>query len=272
MKVYIITDMEGVAGVLSSDDFGAPGSRYYEVGRELTTGETSAAVEGALDAGATDILVVDGHGSGAIDPQLLHPAAKLLAGRPIGYPFGCDDSFDAAMIVGQHAKSNTDGGHLSHTQSFTVEEYTINGVSLGEMGCNMLFCSYFGVPTVMVSGDAAAEAEARSLVPNIATAAVKEGLRRGPAAGLTGEQNKLHNGAAIHLSPETARELIRAAARDGLTRLSEIDPYRIEPPYEAVNVLRKTNEAPQRRGAAGADDLVELLRTPMAYSFVADAA
>jgi D-amino peptidase len=271
MKVYIITDMEGVAGVVNWDDYGAPGARYYEIGRMLTTGETNAAVEGAIEAGATEVLVVDGHGSGALNPQLLHPAAKLLAGRPIGYPFGCDETFGAAMIVGQHAKSNTDGGHLSHTQSFTVEEYTINGVSLGELGCNMLFCSYFGAPTVMVSGDAAAAGEARALVPNIATAAVKEGLCRGPATGLTGEQNKLHNGAATHLSHEKARELIHEAARDGLTRLGDLRPYRIEPPYEAVNLLRKTTEAPQRRGVAHADDLLELLRTPMAYSFVTEA-
>lgn len=270
MKVYLMTDMEGVAGVVNWDDYGAPGARYYETARELTTDETNAAVEGALEAGATEVLVVDGHGHGALNPRLLHPEAKLLTGRPIGYPFGCDDSFDAAMIVGQHAKSNTDGGHLSHTGSFVVEELSINGLSVGEMGCNMLFCGYFGVPTVLVSGDAAAAEEARALVPNVATAAVKEGLRRGPATGLTGEQNKLHNGAAIHLHPTKARELIREAARDGLGRADEIEPFRLDSPYESVQVLRKTAEAPQRRGVARSDDLLELLSAPKTYSFVTE--
>src|SRR5829696_5209580 len=100
MKIYIMTDMEGVAGVVSSTDYCAPDSRYYEVGRELTTMETNAAIEGALEAGATDFLVVDGHGAGAINPSLLHPAARLLIGRPrpVGYPFGepeVDTAFDA---------------------------------------------------------------------------------------------------------------------------------------------------------------------------------
>jgi len=265
MRVYIMTDMEGVAGVLNSDDYAAPGALYYEVGRELTTGETNAAVEGAFEAGATEVLVVDGHGHGALDPQLLHPKAKLLAGRPIGYPFGCDDSFEAAAIVGQHAKSNTDGGHLSHTGSFAVEEHTINDLSVGEMACNMLFCAYFGVPTVMVSGDVAAAEEARALVPDIATAAVKEGIRRGPATGLTAEQNKLHNGAAIHLSHAKACELIREATRRGLSRRTDLRPISLASPYRMVSILRKTDEEPPKRAIVECDDMLELLQSPRTY-------
>ena len=156
MKVYIMTDMEGVAGIINSADYASPGSRYYELARELTTLETNAAIEGVLEAGATEILVVDGHGPGAINPTLLHPEARLLAGRPLGYPSGCDNSFDAALMVGQHAKSNTDGGHLCHTGSFAVEDLSINGVSVGEAGCNMLLAAYYNVPMVMLSGDEAA--------------------------------------------------------------------------------------------------------------------
>jgi len=141
--------------------------------------ETNAAIEGLIEAGVDDFLVVDGHGYGAIDPLLLHPSAKLLAGRPLEYPFGCDETFDAAIIIGQHAKSNINGGHLCHTCSFEVEDLTINGISLVELGCNMLFAAYFGVPTVMVSGDKAACDGALSLVQNIEVAAVKEGLKRG---------------------------------------------------------------------------------------------
>ncbi|MEM2961101.1 MAG: M55 family metallopeptidase, partial [Candidatus Bathyarchaeia archaeon] len=127
-----MTDMEGVAGVINFSDYAFPQGRYYEIGRQLTTEETNAAIEGLLEAGAREILVVDGHGHGAINQLLLHPSAKLLAGRPLNYPFGIDKSFSAALIIGQHAKSNTDGGHLSHTGSTEVEDLTINGVSLGE--------------------------------------------------------------------------------------------------------------------------------------------
>jgi len=265
MKVYIMTDMEGVAGVTDSENHSGPGARYYEVARQLTTGETNAAIEGALEAGATDILVVDGHGHGAIDPLLLHPAAKLMNGRPMGYPFGCDKSFDVALIVGQHAKSNTDGGHLSHTGSFVVDELTINGVSMGELGENMLFCAYFGVPTVMVSGDRACCDEARALVPQVEIAAVKEGLRHGPAKGLTANQNRLHNGSAIHLHPERARSLIREAARRGLQRRAEIPRFWLEPPYEYVQALRRTDDAPAKIARCRAQDLIELLTAPKKY-------
>lgn len=265
MKVYIMTDMEGVAGVLSADDYTDQASRYYEAGRELTTLEVSAAVQGCLDEGATEVLVVDGHGSGAIALRLLHPAATLLAGRPLGYPFGCDETFVAAMMVGQHAKSNTDGGHLSHTGSFAVDELTINGVSVGEMGCNMLFCAHFGVPVVLVTGDEAAAAEAHALVPEIETVAVKSGVRWGPASGLTPEQNKLHNGGAVHLHPDRARAEIRHKAARALARHREIPPYRLEPPYELVEVLRPTAEAPARTARVQAQDILELLNAPRSY-------
>jgi D-amino peptidase len=265
MKVYIITDLEGSAGIPSAADYSHPGERYYEYARELVTLETNAAVEGCLQAGATEILVVDGHGAGAIDPVVLHPAARLLFGRPVGYPFGCDASFNAAMMVGQHAKSNTDGGHLSHTGTFATEDDYVNGVCVGEMGWNMLFTAYFGVPTVFVSGDAAAAEEARALVPNIETAAVKEGLKRGPACGLTPLENEKHNGAAIHLHPVKARDLIRDAARRGIQRIAEIKPFWLEPPYERALTVRKTETEPQRTGRARADDLLELLQAPFVW-------
>jgi len=261
-----MTDMEGVAGILNADDYADQGSRYYEVARELTTLEVSAAVQGCLDERAAEVVVVDGHGAGAIDPRLLHPRAVLLAGRPVGYPFGCDATFGAAMMVGQHAKANTDGGHLCHTGSFEVEELTINGVSVGEMGCNMLFCAYFGVPVVLVSGDEAAAAEARALVPGIETVAVKAGVRRGPATGRTGQENKLYNGAAVHLHPNVARERIRHGAATAVARRRGILPFQLDPPYELVEVLRPTADTPARTARVQAQDLVELLSAPRQYT------
>ena len=263
MKVYVMTDQEGVAGVLNFDDYGSPTGRYYEVGRELTTRETNAAIEGLLEAGATEILVVDGHGSGSINPLLLHPSAKLLAGRPLGYPFGCDKSFDAAIIIGQHAKSNAEGGHLSHTGSTSIEDLSINGVSVGEMGCNMLFAAYFGVPTVMVSGDKAACEEALALVPNIEVAPVKEGVKHGHTSGLTAEQYARLTGAAIHLHPEAARELIKEKAKRGLERHGEIKPLWLEPPYELMSKLRPAKEGePIKVARCRSNDLLELLNMP----------
>lgn len=264
MNVYIMTDMEGVAGVVNSPDYCYPSGRYYEVGRELTTLETNAAIEGALAAGATDILVVDGHGQGAINPLLLHSAARLLTGRPreLGAAFDNGVRFDAVFYIGQHAKSNTDGGHLSHTGGFTTEDLTINGVSVGELGRSMLLYGSFGTPTVLVSGDVACGAEARALVPQVETVAVKEGLRRGSAAGLTGEENRAFNVAAIHRHPLRARELIRAAAEGALRRRQEIPIFHLPPPYELISTLRPTKDAPHTVARVTGDDLLTVLRAP----------
>jgi len=77
MRIYIMTDLEGVCGVTDFDNWCGPEGRYYEAARELLTGEVNAAVEGFLAAGAREILVADGHGCGAIDLRRLHPAASL---------------------------------------------------------------------------------------------------------------------------------------------------------------------------------------------------
>jgi len=263
MKVYIMTDMEGVSGIINSADYASPGSLYYELARELTTLEINAAIEGVLEAGATEILVVDGHGPGAINPTLLHPEARLLAGRPSGYPFCCDDSFDAAMMVGQHAKTNTNGGHLCHTGSFAIENLSINGVSVGEAGCNMLFAAYFGVPTVMLSGDKAACDEVKALAPDMEVAPVKEGVKRGSATGLTADENRLFNGATVFLSPKKGRQLIKEKARIGLERARQIEIFWLEPPYELVSVLRPAESGGKMRTArVKSNDLLELLRMP----------
>jgi D-amino peptidase len=261
MRVYIMTDMEGVAGVVNSVDYCRPESRYYEVGRELTTLETNAAIDGALAAGATDILVVDGHGAGAINPVLLHPAARLLIGRPrpAGYPFGVDSAWDAVFFIGQHAKANTDGGHLAHTGNFGVEEYTINGISVGELGRAMALYASFGVPAVLVSGDAACAGEARALVPEMETVAVKEGIRRGSASGFSAEENRRYNEAAVHLHPQRARTLIREAAARALRRRGEISLFQIDPPYELVSVSRPENGAPAKVTRVTAGTLLDLL-------------
>ena len=262
MRVLIMTDMEGVAGVLNAELYLNAQGRLYEVGRRLATGEVSAAVEGALAAGATDIVVVDGHGAGAMEPELLHPAARLLAGQPKPRSFGCDPSFDAAFIVGQHAMSNTDGGHLSHTNSWAVEEWRFNDVLIGELGKEMLLFAADGVPTVLVTGDAACAAEARALVPEVETVAVKEGVRRGSAKGLSAAENQRFNQTAIHLHPERAREAIRAGAERALRRRREIPCVNMPGPYEYVATMRSVDGQPPETKRTTGDDPVALLGWP----------
>ena len=259
MKIFIMTDQEGVAGVVNSPDYAAPGARWYERACELTTLEVNAAIEGALEAGATDFLVADGHGHGSINVTLLHPRAQLLTGRPIFYPFGCDNSFDAAFSIGQHAMSNADGAHLAHTGGFIVDDQTLNGIPIGELGTNILLGEYFGVPTIYVSGDQACADEAKNLIPNIETSVVKWGVKRGSAAGLSKEEALQFNNGAIHLSPEVARETIREGAKRAVQRRHEIGRFQLQPPFERITTFRHTHTEPKKRRIEKADDFMQLL-------------
>lgn len=218
MKLYILTDIEGVAGVANFEDYSYGTGRFYPQSRHLLTEEVNAAVEGALAAGADEVLVLDGHGCGAINVEELHPEALLLHGS--GYPTTCglDETFDAMFFVGQHAMANAERAGLAHSYSSrTVEEMRLNGELIGEFGMRTLLAGLLGVPVVLVTGDQATAEEARRYVPEIEAVVVKQSLN------LT---------SAITLSPRKARLLIREGAERALRRRAEIRPYRVEGPYE----------------------------------------
>lgn len=263
MKLYVMTDMEGVAGVIDSPSYCFPESRYYERGCELTTLEINAAIEAALEVGVTEVVVTDGHGHGAITLELLHPAARLLKGRPRPMGAGLDASFDFAISIGQHAKSNAPGGHLAHSGSFGVEDLTINGVSIGEIGRNFLNAAYHGVPYVFLSGDLAAAQEAEALAPGIDTAVVKEGLDRGSATGLGMDANRAFNGAAVHLHPTKARELIYAGVKRAIERRNDIGRFWLEPPYTLVHTSRPEEGVPGKQARVTGNDLKNVFATPL---------
>lgn len=266
MKIYILTDQEGVAGVVNSVDYAGPGSTYYDTARRLLTGEVNAAVSGALEGGAAEIFVLDGHGHGSIDVEGLHPAVEVLTGRPIRFPFEFDESFDALMFVGQHAKSNTDGGHLSHTFSMDQEDLLLNHISLGELGWYMQLAGYYGKPTLLVTGDQAVCDEARSLAPSIETVAVKRGVPNGAATGMTPEENRRHNAAAIHKPPERARQLIREGAKHAMNRIDEISPFFISPPYQLVSIMRAYDDGGAPTAALlHSNDFLELGQMPRVH-------
>ncbi|NLS75735.1 MAG: M55 family metallopeptidase [Chloroflexi bacterium] len=219
MKIYIMTDIEGVAGV-SEWEHGSPAGVYYERSKRLLTLEVNAAVEGALEAGATEILVWDGHGPGGIDPELLHPEALLLAGKEDPKGWGLDETFDAMFFVGQHAMSLTPDADLCHSyNSRGVYRMTLNGQDIGELGMRTILAGYFDVPVVLVTGDDKVCAEAQVLVPNVEAVAVKKSTSRQ---------------SAIAMHPTKAREAIREGAKRALQRLSEIKPCFVPGPYEFV--------------------------------------
>jgi D-amino peptidase len=249
MKLYLMTDLEGVAGVLNFQEWTGPGALHYQTARELLTREVNAAVEGFFEGGASEILVCDGHGPGAIDITLLDPRADLLRGWAEGpWPLRLDESFDALAFVGQHAKAGTERAHLCHTQSLHYLDLTINGVSIGEFGQLAMCASELGVRTIFGSGDEAFAKEAQALVPGIETVAVKRGVRAGTGEDLTAEQYERFTAAAIHTHPVRARARIRAGALRAMQRAREEDfgIIPLTPPFERVTKFRPTENQPQK--------------------------
>ena len=156
MKIYIMTDVEGCAGVLDFENWTRPEGRYYENAKRLLTGEINAAIAGFMAGGAVEFTVVDGHGHGAVDPELLDENAILVRGhREHVWPWGLDATYDAVAFVGQHAKAGTPYSHLTHSGNCRVIDDNINGLSVGEYG-NMALCAMeIGVPVILACGELA---------------------------------------------------------------------------------------------------------------------
>jgi len=276
MKIYLMTDMEGVAGILNSEDWCQPTGRYYDQGKELLTMEVNAAIEGLLAAGATEIVVSDGHGPGGIHPAMLDERVRLLRGWPRGWPFELDDSYDAVAWVGQHAKAGTPFAHLAHTQSFRYIDQSINDQSVGEFGQFALCAGELGVPVVFGSGDEAFCREAEALAPGMVTVSVKQGLAPSTGDDLDLQAYAHKNTAAIHLHPAAARRAIREGAKRALERLraegSEGRIVRLEPPYERVTVLcpEEPGQPKQRDRAVHACSVIAVLNAPFCPEPVAE--
>lgn len=244
MKVFMVTDMEGVAGVVSFVDQSYPDGRYYDAGKKLVTREVNAAIEGLLAANVEEVLVWDGHGAGAIDFEELHPQAKLLHGRP-SPPWRrlrqVIERYDVCVIVGQHAMAGVVTGNQNHTQSSrTVDSYKLNGRPIGEIGQIALYMGGLGIPLIFLSGEADACREAEDLIPAITTVAVKEGLGRG---------------SAISLSAPEARRRLREGSRQAVERQRQdpIAPLVWEGPYVLEKRFFHTDVADAESTKAGAE-------------------
>lgn len=242
MRIYMMTDLEGVAGVLNRNDWVHPESYNYEKAKTLLTMEVNAAVEGLFRAGAEYILVSDGHGRGGIQPELLDERLDLLRGYPTGYPCEMTADFDCVVWIGQHAKAGTPLAHIPHTGNHFVIDLSINGISIGELGKLAMCAGALGVVPILATGDRALCNEAEELLPGIETVCVKEGLKAGSGDECTYEEYNSRNIAAIHRSPKRARELIEAGAYKALTRYMKnpetFSELITNKPYEKIEIYR----------------------------------
>ena len=269
MRIYLWADLEGVAGVRDWQEWAAPGQVHFAEARELVTLEVNAAIEGLCAGGATEILVAEAHGPGCIDIRLLDSRADLLRGWGAErWPRCLDASFDALAFVGQHAKAGTAYGHLAHTLSTEFIDISIDGISVGEFGALVLCAAELDVPTIFAAGDEALTKEARELVPDIETVAVKRGLQPGTGEHLTREEYARHNSSAIHTHPVRARPLIRDGAQRAAERRQRRTPgvvAPLQPPFERVVKLRGSKDRPQPSTvrATHPSSIIALLNVPI---------
>ncbi len=226
IKVFISVDMEGITGVVNWEDVSRDG-KDYDYFRMIMTKEANAAIEGALAAGAIEILVRDSHGSARnLLPEMLNRNAKLLRDWSGGFKSmmeGIDKTFDAVIFIGYHAKAGTPDAILEHTMSSrNITDVSINGVSLPEAGINALIAGYYDVPVVFIAGERAVCNQAKELLGNVETVAVKEGI----------------GNAALCLHPEVAREQIREGVKKALLNLKKYRPYKMKSPYLLTLTLK----------------------------------
>src|SRR5262245_38212827 len=176
LKIYISADMEGIVGVVTSDQLGPQGFEYERF-REFMTQEVNAAIEAAFEAGATEIVVSDSHGNG--ENLLIEKLPKNILlvrswPRPLMMMQGIDETFAGAIFIGYHAGTTNPQGVRAHTiSSARLADVQLQGVSVSEAGLNAAIAGHFNVPVIMVSGDDVVVKETTSLLGDVEGATVK---------------------------------------------------------------------------------------------------
>jgi len=222
IKIFIETDLEGVSGVYKFAQTREKDTPLNIQACEYFMGDLAAVVRGLRDGGATEIIIIDGHGSQAMIPHLMVPGAKYVTGkpRPDGNRWSLDKSFSGLVMFGFHAMMGTPDGVLNHTQNSKSENrYWYNGVESGEMAQTATVAGYFGVPPILVTGDVATCREATKFFgPDVVTVATKQGISRE---------------AAVLYPFEETRKALYEGAKKAIAAIPKCKPYIVEVPIKA---------------------------------------
>ena len=219
MKIHISADMEGIAVLAHDDQTDQKGFDYCRM-REIMTAEVEAAIQGARDGGADDVLVCDAHDTGRnLLVEKMTEDFEVIQGAPyeLGMMAGISESYDASFQVGYHSMRHTHAGTLGHTYTYSIAKLKLNGVTVGETGLSAAIAGHFGVPLVFVSGDLHAIRQAQRLVSGVVGVPTKEGV------GVYGARS---------LTPRKAQELIRKGAKQAIEKIHEIKPYVLKKPIQ----------------------------------------
>jgi D-amino peptidase len=219
MKIYISADIEGIGCVVRQEQ-SAPDGRQHAWARKMMTAEVNAAIRGAFDGGATEVVVSDSHNVGLnLIPDEIDQRAALIMGspRPLCMMEGIALGFDAVFLVGYHGMAGTADSNLVHVFTRRIAEVRLNGTTVGEIGLSAGLAGYFGAPVALVTGDDKAAAEARHLLPGVDTVEVKR------AIGAY---------AALCLAPQKSRELIQEGARRSMAQKGAWPRFVMSPPVE----------------------------------------
>jgi D-amino peptidase len=259
-KVYISADMEGISGISASDQLSASGAEYNR-SRRMMAEDVNAAIRGARRGGATEIVVNDSHGSMRnLRLEDLDPEVRLISHsfKRSGMMEGLDESFDAAIFIGYHAKAGSPSGVFAHTGSGVVRDVRVNGTSLGEGGLNTMVAAWYGVPVVLVTGDDVAVRQVAETARGARTVAVKRAI----------------NPRAVELRPfAVVHREIEEAAYEGVRDAKKIAPqrattYQVEVQFNNIAIPEVAQNLPQMSRPAPDTIAFTADSMPKAYTLI----
>jgi D-amino peptidase len=232
LKVFISVDMEGIWGVVNSDQTSSDG-KDFGLARRWMVDDVNAVAAGLFEAGAAEVVVNDSHGGMRnLVASDLDPRVSLVSGspKPLSMMQGLDASFAACLLIGYHARAGSVSAVLDHTISGgTVRSVKVNGLELPELGINGAIAGYFKVPVVMLSGDTETCRQAKAILgPDVVTVAVKEGVGRF---------------AAKLLPMAEARRKLQDGAREALIKRASVKPFVLSPPFQFELAFQNSAQA-----------------------------
>ncbi len=235
MKIFIFADMEGCSGISNGDFIRGDRARFLELGGRYMAEDINACIAGCAAAGATEIIVRDGHGPGVnFDPGMIDPRADLIQGATPGIRFPDIEGADGLILLGYHAMAGTENALLEHTYSSRdIQNMYLNDRKVGEIGIDAAIAAEHNVPVLLVTGDDKACKEAVSWIPGVRACQVKKSYNT--------------QGTRL-LSPARAHELITESTIEAIKRRKRVKPLKVEYPatlrWEFVErIQRPTFEA-----------------------------